>query len=162
MANLITNNMADRQKGTSQGNGDRIISLLGAAVEDLKYFIDVEKLKSYTDAFDSVKQTMDRSKTSATDNAVKMSTVEEDAKKEKFRHDEAMANIELEYKKITDASAKGELQLSMVQGMVQSLVAESSRINSMDDSNFLTPQAQSRQENLHRTMIELSKELLKG
>lgn len=153
MANLFANNVAGKQKGPSQGNGDRIISLLGTAVEDVKYF---------TDAFGSVKQTMDRSKTSETDNTVKIRTVETDAKKEEFRHDEAMANIELEYKRITDASAKGEFQLSMVQGMVQSLVAESNRINSMDDSNFLTPEARSRQENLHRTMIELSKEILKG
>ena len=152
MANLFAN-VAGKQKGSSQGNGEWILSLLRTAVEDVKYF---------TDAFDSVKQTKDRSKTTETDNAVKIRTVETDAKKEEFRHDEVMANIELEYKRITEASAKGEFQLSMVQGMVQSLVAESNRINSMDDSFFLTPEARSRQENLHRTMIELSKEILKG
>ncbi len=153
MANLFTNNIAGKQKGASQENGNWIIPLLGTAVEHVKYF---------TDAFGSVKQTVDRSKTCETDNEVKIRTVETDAKKEEFRHIEAMANIDLEYKRITDASAKGEFQLSMVQGIVQSLVAASNRINSMDNSAFLTPEARSRQEDLNRTMIEISKELLKN
>ena len=141
------------QAGVSQGKADRILSLFGTAVKDLKII---------TDSVDSVNKTVDRRKTTDTDNAVKVSRAETDAKKEDNRHDEAKANIELEYQKLAEASASGELRWSMIQNMVQMLMAESNKINSMDDSVFLSEESRASRDELHRTMIELSKEIIRA
>lgn len=141
------------QNGVPQGKVDRILSLFGTAIKDLKII---------TDSYDSVTKSVDRRKTTDTDNAVKVSKAETDSKKEDNRHDEAKANIELEYKKIAEASANGELKWSMIQNMVQILMAESNKINSMDDSVFLSEESRSSRDDLHRTMIELSKEIIRA
>ena len=141
------------QNGVSQGKVDRILSLFGTAIKDLKII---------TDSYDSVTKSVARRKTTDTDNAVKVSKAETDSKKEDNRHDEAKANIELEYKKIAEASANGELKWSMFQDMVQMLMAESNKINSMDDSVFLSEESRSSRDDLHRTMIELSKEIIRA
>ena len=134
------------QNRVPQGKVDRILSLIGTAIKD----------------YDSVTRSVDRRKTTDTDNAVKVSKAETDSKKEDNRHDEAKANIELEYKKIAEASANGELKWSMIHNMVQMLMAESNKINSMDDSVFLSEESRSSREDLHRTMIELSKEIIRA
>ena len=119
-------------------------------------------MKIITDSVDSVNKTVDRRKTTDTDNAVKVSRAETDAKKEDNRHDEAKANIELEYQKLAEASANGELRWSMIQNMVQILMAESNKINGMDDSVFLSEESRASRDELHRTMIELSKEIIRA
>ena len=141
------------QNGVSQGKVDRILSLFGTAIKDLKII---------TDSYDSVTKSVARRKTTDTDNAVKVSKAETDSKKEDNRHDEAKANIELEYKKIAEASANGELKWSMFQDMVQMLMAESNKINSMDDSVFLSAESRFSRDDLHRTMIELTKEIIRA
>lgn len=141
------------QNAVPQGKVDRILSLFGTAIKDLKII---------TDSYDSVTKSVDRRKTTDTDNAVKVSKAETDSKKEDNRHDEAKANIELEYKKIAEASANGELKWSMIQNMVQMLMAESNKINSMDDSVFLSEESRASRDDLHRTMIELSKEIIRA
>jgi len=141
------------QNGVPQGKVDRMLSLFGTAIKDLKII---------TDSYDSVTKSVDRRKTTDTDNAVKVSKAETDSKKEDNRHDEAKANIELEYKKIAEASANGELKWSMFQNMVQMLMAESNKINSMDDSVFLSAESRFSRDALHRTMIELSKEIIRA
>lgn len=144
---------AGGQTGVSQGKADRILSLFGTAIKDLKII---------TDSVDSVNKTVDRRKTTETENAVKVSKAETEAKKEDYRHDEAKAKIELEYKKIAEASANGELKWSMIQNMVQMLMAESNKINGMDDSAFLSEESRASRDDLHRTMIELSKEIIRA
>ncbi len=146
-------NNNDGQNGVSQGKFDRIITLFGTAIKDLKII---------TESVDSFNKTVDRRKTTDTDNAIKVSKAETDAKKEENRHDEAKANIELEYKKIEEASTNGELKLSMIQNMVQMLMSESNKINSMDDSMFLSEESRASRDDLHRTMLELSKEIIRA
>lgn len=146
-------NATGDQNGVSQGKADRVLSLFGTAIKDLKII---------TDSVDSVNKIADRRKTTDTDNAVKVSKAETDAKKEDNRHDEAKANIELEYKKIEEASANGEFKWPMIQNMVQMLRAESDKINSMDDSAFLSEESRASRDDLHRTMIELSKEIIRA
>ena len=141
------------QNGVPMEKAERFISLLGTAVKDVKII---------TDSYDSVTKSVDRRKITDTDNAVKISKAETELKKEEYRHDEAKANIELEYKKITEASAAGELKWSMIQDMVKTLVDTSNRINSMDDSVFLSEESRASRNELHRTMIELSKEIIKA
>lgn len=153
MDRLNISNVAGGENGVSQGKTERILFLFGTAVKDLRVI---------TDSFDSVTKTVYRSKTTETDNAVKICKAEMEAKKEDNRHDEAMANIELEYKKIANAAENGELRWSMIQTMVQILVAESNKINTMDNLAFLTEESRASRDDLHRTMLELSKEIIKA
>ena len=146
------NNTSDKQNGMTQGI-DRAFALVGSAVKDLKIV---------TDSVDSVSKTVDRRKTTDVDNAVKVSRADTEAKKEDNRHDEAMAKIEIEYKKLSEASANGELKWSMVRDMVQMIRAEFNKLISMDDTAFLSEESRISRENLHKTMLELSKEILRA
>ncbi len=152
MAKLGSDKTVDRQSGTIQGM-DRIVSLLGAAVKNSKVI---------TDSFDTVSKTVDRRKTTDADNAVKVSKAETESKKEDNRHGEAMANIELEYKKVCDAFAQGKLDQSMLQSMIQPIIIGLNRINGMDDIVFLSEEARVSREELHKTMLELYKELIRA
>ena len=143
----------DGKSEVSQGKVERVLSLLGTAIKDLKII---------TDAFDSVYKTVDQRNTTNTDNTIKVCNAKNDAKKEDNRHDEAMANIELAYQGIVEDSASGKLKWSMIQSMVQMLVAESNKINGMADSDFLSNESRVSRDELHRTMLELSKEILKA
>ena len=152
MAKLSSNKTVGGQYGATQGI-DRVIPLLGLAVD---------KLKVISDSIDSVSKTVDRRKTTDTDNAVKVTKAETQSKKEDNRHGEAMAKIELEYKKISEASANGELKWSMIQDMVQMIRTEADRLNGMDDAVFLSEEAQASREELHKIMLKLSKEIIRA
>ncbi|WP_026527808.1 hypothetical protein [Butyrivibrio sp. VCD2006] len=136
-----------------QGKANKILALLDAAVKDVKIL---------TDTVDSVNKTLDRRRTTDTDNSVKVSKAETDAKKEDNRHEEAKANIELEYKKIAEATAKGELKWAMIQNIVQMLMDESNKINNMEDAVFLSEESRASRDDLHKTMLELSKEIIRA
>ena len=140
------------QVGTTNGT-DRIVSLLGSAVKNLKVI---------TDSVDNVSKTVDRRKKTDTDNAVRVSKAETESKKEDNRHGEAMAKIELEYKKVSEASANGDLKWSMVQDIVKMIKDESDKLNNMDDEVYLSEKASTSREELHKTMLELAKEIIRA
>ena len=103
-------NKTIEKNGITQGKADRLLNLMGSAVEGLKTIVD---------SVDSANKSFERKKTTDTDNTVKISKVETEAKKEEYRHDEAIARIELEYKKLVDDASNGELKWSIIQNMVQ-------------------------------------------
>lgn len=140
------------QTGTTNGM-DRTVSLLGSAVKNLKVI---------TDSIDNIGKTVDRRKKTDTDNAVRVSKAETDSKKEDNRHGEAMAKIELEYRKVSEASASGNLKWSMVQEMIKMIKDEADKLNNMDDVVYLSEEANMSRENLHKTMLELAKEIIRS
>ena len=146
-------NKTIEKNGITQGKADRLLNLMGSAVEGLKTIVD---------SVDSANKSFERKKTTDTDNTVKISKVETEAKKEEYRHDEAIARIELEYKKLVDDASNGELKWSIIQNMVQKLIEESNKLNSMDNSVFLSEEARTSRDDLHRTMLELSKEIIRA
>ena len=129
-----------------------ILSLFGSGLKDLK---------SLTDSINNVGQTVNSIKSSKTDNAVKLSNAETDAKKEDNRHDEAMANLELEYKKLQEASEKGELKRSALSKMLDMFEKEYNKLVDLSVDLFLSEDARLCRENLRVTLIEITKEIMK-
>ena len=152
MAKLSLNKTAGGKSVATQGI-DSVVPLLGVAVD---------KLKVISDSIDSVSKTVDRRKTTDTDNAVKISKAETESKKEDNRHSEAMAKIELEYKTITEASANGELKMSMIQDMVQMIKKDADRLNGMEDAVILSDEARASRQDLYKIMLELSEKILRA
>ena len=152
MAKSNPNNPTNGKADSSQGI-ERTFSLISNAVKDLKVLCD---------SADSVSKTAERRKSADTDNAVKVSKAETEAQKEENRHNEAMAHIEMEYKKLSEASAKGELKWSMVRDMVYKIMSESDKLIGMNDEVFLSEESRMSRENLHKTMLELTKEILRA
>lgn len=153
MAKSDSNKTATGKGNVPQGKIDRFLSLFGSAMKDLQVI---------TSSVESVSKTVERRKTTDTENAVKISKAETDAKKEENRHNEAIANINLEYKRIAEASQSGDLKWSMIQDMVQMIKSEADKLTSMDDDTFLSEASRNSRDNLHRTIIELSKEIIRA
>ena len=152
MAKLNLNNAARRkeisQNDASQGTEDRILSLIHSGMQD------VDALAS---AFATVNSALGSRKTTDTDNTVKLRKVEIDAKKEDNRHIEEMAKIEREWKKISDEVADRESMRSFIQGQIQRFQDHYDKIMSMETEDYLRETA--RLEDLHKIIVELTKEL---
>ena len=98
-------------------------------------------------------------KTTDTDNTVKLSKAETDAKKEENRHSEEMAKIDREWKKISDEAADRERRLSFIQGQIQKFQAEYDKYMAMETEDFLSDTVTARLESLRKVIMELTKEL---
>ncbi len=154
MAKLKLNNAAGRQKSsqnaTSQGTGDRIISLFRSGMQD------IDTLAS---AFEKVNSALNSRKTTDTDIAVKLRNAETASKKEDNRHSEEMAKIEREWKKLSDETADRERRLTFIQEQIQKFQAEYDKYMAMETDDFLSATVTSRLESLRKVIMELTKEL---
>ena len=154
MAKLNLNSAAGGQNSsqntTSQGKGDRILSLIHSGMQDINVLAST---------FNTVNSTLSSKKTTDTDNAVKLSKAETDAKKEENRHSEEMAKIDREWKKISDEVADRERRLSFIQGQIQKFQAEYDKYMAMETEDFLSDTVTSRLESLRKVIMELTKEL---
>ena len=139
------------KNGLSQGSkGDRVLSLINLGLQDVKMLAD-----TYT----SIASNDERRKATDTDNYVKKSKAETDAQKETNRHNEEMAKIEHEWKKIADAAIDRERRLSFIQGQIERFQAEYDKYMAMEDKDFLSSTVTSRLESLRKIIMELTKEL---
>ena len=154
MAKLNLNNAAGGQNPSSntvsQGKGDRIRSLIHSGMQDINVLAST---------FNTVNSTLSSRKTTDTDNTVKLSKAETDAKKEENRHSEEMAKIDREWKKLSDEAADRERRLSFIQGQIQKFQAEYDKYMAMETEDFLSDTVTSRLESLRKVIMELTKEL---
>lgn len=154
MAKLNLNNAAGGQNPSSntvsQGKGDRILSLIHSGMQDINVLAST---------FNTVNSTLSSRKTTDTDNTVKLSKAETDAKKEENRHSEEMAKIDCEWKKLSDEAADRERRLSFIQGQIQKFQAEYDKYMAMETEDFLSDTVTSRLESLRKVIMELTKEL---
>ena len=154
MAKLNLNNVAGGQNPSpntaSQGKGDRILSLIHSGMQDIN---------ALANTFNTVNSALGSRKTTDTDNTVKLSKAETDAKKEENRHSEEMAKIDREWKKISDEAADRERRLSFIQGQIQKFQAEYDKYMAMETEDFLSDTVTSRLESLRKVIMELTKEL---
>lgn len=146
-------NASTAQKGADQGSWERAFSIVSTCVQDFR---------GLTDSISSVGETIDRRKSTDTDNAVKVSKAETDAKKEGNRHAEEMARIELEYKKISEAKENGELRWSMIQEIFQMFKADYEKIVEMDTEEYKSLEIQQTLTNLRKTLQDLSVEIIRA
>ena len=134
MAKLNLNNAAGGQNPSpntaSQGKGDRILSLIHSGMQDIN---------ALANTFNTVNSALDSRKTTDTDNTIKLSKAETDAKKEENRHSEVMAKIDCEWKKISDEAADRERRLSFIQGQIQKFQAEYDKYMAMETEDQLLP-----------------------
>ena len=151
MTNENKNKQTGSQNRVASDVAKRIQVLFGDAIRDIKIIAD---------SINSVSNTVSNRKTIDTDNAVKLNKVETESQKEENRHSEAMANIELEYKKISEATTNGELKWSWVHEVFQMIKEEYSKLNNMDDTMFISEEAIKSRDNLRRTIVELYKETI--
>lgn len=154
MAKLNLNNAAGGQKSSqntaAQGKGDRILSLIHSGMQDVNLLAST---------FNTVNSTLNSRKTADTDNIVKISKAETDAKKEENRHNEEMAKIDREWKKVSDEAADRERRLSFIQGQIQKFQAEYDKYMAMEIEDFLSDTVTARLESLRSVIMELTKEL---
>ena len=154
MAKLNLNNAAggqnSSQNAVSQGKGDRILSLIHSGMQDINVLAST---------FNTVNSALGSRKTTDTDNTVKLSKAETDAKKEENRHSEEMAKIDREWKKISDEAADSERRLSFIQGQIQKFQAEYDKYMAMETEDFLSDTVTARLESLRKVIMELTKEL---
>jgi len=154
MAKLNLNNAAGGQNPSpntaSQGKGDRILSLIHSGMQDIN---------ALANTFNTVNSALGSRKTTDTDNTVKLSKAETDAKKEENRHSEEMAKIDREWKKISDEAADRERRLSFIQGQIQKFQAEYDKYMAMETEDFLSDTVTARLESLRKVIMELTKEL---
>ena len=154
MALLNLNNAAGGQNPSpntaSQGKGDRILSLIHSGMQDIN---------ALANTFNTVNSALGSRKTTDTDNTVKLSKAETDAKKEENRHSEEMAKIDREWKKISDEAADRERRLSFIQGQIQKFQAEYDKYMAMETEDFLSDTVTARLESLRKVIMELTKEL---
>ena len=154
MAKLNLNNAAGGQNHSpntvSQGKGDRILSLIYSGMQDIN---------ALANTFNTVNSALGSRKTTDTDNTVKLSKAETDAKKEENRHSEEMAKIDREWKKISDEAADRERRLSFIQGQIQKFQAEYDKYMAMETEDFLSDTVTARLESLRKVIMELTKEL---
>ena len=154
MAKLNLNNAAGGQNSSpntaAQGKGDRILSLIHSGMQDVNVLAST---------FNTVNSTLNSRKTTDTDNTVKLSKAETDARKEENRHSEEMAKIDREWKKISDEAADRARRLSFIQGQIQKFQAEYDKYMAMETEDFLSDAVTSRLESLRKVIMELTKEL---
>ena len=154
MAKLNLNNKAGGQKPSQsdvpQSRGDKIFALIQTGIQDVN---------TLAATFNTVNSSIDNRKKTDTDNAVKLSKAETEAKKEENRHNEEMAKIEREWKKITDAAEDRERRLSFIQGQIQRFQTEYDKYMNMETEDFLSDTVTARLESLRKVIMELTKEL---
>ena len=154
MAKLNLNNAVggknSSQNTAAQGKGDRILSLIHSGMKDVNVLASM---------FNTVNSTLNSRKITDTDNTVKLSKAETDAKKEENRHNEEMAKIDREWKKVFDEAADRERILSSIQGQIQKFQVEYDKYIAMGTEDFLSDTVTSRLESLRKIIMELTKEL---
>lgn len=154
MAKLKLNNAAGGQEPlpntASQGKGDGILSLIHSGMQDINVLANT---------FNTLNSALGSRKTTDTDNTVKLSKAETDARKEENRHSEEMAKIDREWKKISDEAADRERRLSFIQGQIQKFQAEYDKYMAMETEDFLSDAVTARLESLRKVIMELTKEL---
>lgn len=153
MAKIKLNNISEQksvQNGASQGKGDRILTLIHSGMQDVN---------TLATTFNTVNSAMVSRKTTETDNAVKLIKAETEVQKENNRHDEAMAKIDQEWKKISDNAADREKIRSFIQSQIERFQEKYDMYTAMEEEQFLGETVTSRLENLHKTIVELIKEL---
>ena len=138
------------QNGAVQGKGDRVLSLISSGLQDVRVLADT---------FNTFNSTVERRKATDTDNTVKLSKAETEAQKEKNRHDEEMAKIERDWKKVSDAAADRDRRLSFIQGQIEKFQAEYDKYMVLETKDFLSDTVTSRLESLRKVIMELTKEL---
>lgn len=143
-------NAGTAQKGADQGSLEKLFSIVSICVQDFK---------GLTDSINSVGGTIDKRKSTDADNAVKIRNAENEVQKEGNRHDEEMARIELEYKKISDAKEKGELELSMIREIYQMILIDYKKIVEMDNDEYMRPEIQQARTELLKILKDLSVEI---
>ena len=134
-----------------QEKAEKILSLVESTLKEFK---------SLTDSIEKVSKTIDNRKKALSEVAAKEASANTAYEKEKNRAKEAMANIELQVEKARDSFAKGDLQLSMVENMVQMIIAEYDKLNKMDEEVFIGEKASKCRDNIRRNILEMTKELL--
>ncbi len=141
------------KNNTVQGKNDSVLSLISSGLQDVRELAGI---------FDSVNLTLERRKTTYTDNAIKLSRAENDVQKEKNRHDEEMAKIENDWKKISDTAADRDRKLSFIQGQIERFQAEYDKYMALETKEFLSDTVTSRLESLRKVIMDLTKELNKA
>lgn len=154
MAKIKLNNAAGGQNSLQntalQSKGDRILSLIHLGMQDIN---------TLANTFNTVNSALNSRKTADTDNTVKLSKAETDAKKEENRHNEEMAKLEREWKKVSDQAADRERRLAFIQRQIQKFEAEYDKYMAMETVDFLSDTVTSRLESLRKVIMELTKEL---
>ena len=134
-----------------QGKAERVLSLIESTLKDFK---------TLTDSMEKVGKTVDNRKKAMSEAAATETKANTEFEKEKNRAKEDMAKIELDFEKARDAFAKGDLQLSMVEKMVQMIIDEYDKLNKMDEEVFLGENASKCRDNIRNKILEMTKELL--
>ena len=138
------------QNGTVQGKGDRVLFLISSGLQDVEVLAKT---------FNTVSATIEKRKLTDTEITVKLSKAETETQKEKNRHDEEMAKIEREWKKISDAAADRDRRLSFIQGQIGKFQAEYDKYLALEAKEFFSDTVTSRLESLRKVIVELVKEL---
>ena len=138
------------QNGTVQGKGDRVLFLISSGLQDVQVLAEI---------FNKVNATVEKRKTTDTEITVKLSKAETEAQKEKNRHDEEMAKIERDWKKISDAAVDRDRRLSFIKGQIGKFQAEYDKYIALETKEFFSDTVTSRLESLRKVIVDLVKEL---
>jgi len=154
MAKLNLNSTNQKEKGMQptppSGKGDRILFLFRSGIQDIN---------SLANTFSTINSALGSRKSTDTENAVKMSKAETDAQKEAHRHEEELAKIEQEWKKISNDAFDREQKLAFIKAQISRFQAEYDKYMNLDTKEFLSDTVTSRLDSLRKTIMELTKEL---
>lgn len=140
------------QNEETQDKCNKILNIIDVGLKDINILADINN---------KVNLTSERVSKTNTDNSIKLKNAETDAQKEKNRHDEEMAKIENEWKKISDAAADRDRRLSFIQCQIEKFQAEYEKYMALETREFLNDTVTSRLESLRKVIMELTKELNK-
>ena len=118
-----------------------------------------QMIRELADIFETVSTVVNRSKTTDVDNYVKIYKVDNENTKEKNRHDEEMARIENEWKKISSAEADRKDWRMFINDQSELFRKEYKRYLDMKQPEFLSDEVTKRLETLRKDIIGLIKEL---
>ena len=138
------------QNEETQDKCNKILNIIDVGLKDINILADINN---------KVNLTSERVSKTNTDNSIKLKNAETDAQKEKNRHDEEMAKIENEWKKISNTAADRERRLSFIQGQILGFQKEYDKYMGYDTEKFLSDTVTSRLESLRKVIMELTKEL---
>ncbi len=116
-----------------------------------------QSINAIADAWDTFNSSVDRHKTTNTDNAVKMQKAETETQKEANRHEEELARIEQEWKKISNSQSNKEQQRLYLQGFVSDFQKEYEKYLAYEGEKFLDEETRKGLEGLRKSILDLTK-----
>lgn len=141
------------KEGECLGTSSRIVSLVSTGIQAVSELADI---------YNNVSSSLDSRRTVETDNAIKRDRAETDARKEDNRHTEALAKLELDKHRITDAAADKEARRAILSGLLSGFEEEYKYYLSLSQDAFMDEQTTSRLDRLHDVVSALAMELIRG